>query len=398
MVRLKICLVHNEYGKLSGEEVVVRSIRRLLEQHGHQVVPFFRSSAEITKMRMGQVRGFFSGIYSWSSKNTMRLMLEQYKPDIVHVHNVFPLISPSILPECRRCGVAVVMTVHNYRLVCPNGLHMPKGTLAVCEKCYGGREYWCLLNNCEQSFLKSLGYAIRNYVARTKRFFLDNVTMYAALTEFQRQQLIREGFPPKRIQVVPNMASMNGAVGNGLGNYVGYIGRISPEKGVSTLLSVAANNPGIPFKAAGAYDRMPQFPLEAPPNFEFLGLLSPEEVDNFYRQSRIIVLCSTCYEGFPMVLPEAMLHGRPVISSRIGGLPEIVEDGSTGLLFEPGSAEELTERILYLWDRPYLCRRMGRTAREKALREYSPEKVYERLMAVYEKAIELGPGGVNGVS
>jgi len=385
---MRVLVIHNKYGRFSGEEAVVEGLAELLNVHGHEVVRFVRSSAEIPNMRLGRVRALFSGVHSRSSCRRMRRMLQECQPDIVHVHNVYPLISPSVLRVCREAGAPVVMTVHNYRLVCPNGLHMTRGE--VCEKCRGGREYWCVLRNCEGSLPKSLGYALRNWVARKRRAFLDNVAMYAALTEFQRQRLIAEGFPAERIAVVPNMVACDGcAVGEETGDYVAYVGRISPEKGVRHLLSAARRLPDVAFKAAGGYDRMPHLPGEAPANFEFLGQLGTERLNGFYSRARMLVLPCTCFEGFPMTIAEAMVRGKPVVCSRIGGLPEIVDDGVTGLLFKPGNAEDLAEKIRFLWDRPDLCRKMGQAGREKALREYSPEKYYKRLMTVYERAIAL---------
>lgn len=385
---MKICLIHNEYGKISGEEIVVNRIIELLRANGHDVIYFQRSSAEIPKMRFGMARAFFSAIHSPSSKRAVRRLLEEKRPDIVHIHNLFPLISPSILPECKRAGVPVVMTVHNYRLVCPNGLHMVHGE--VCEKCCGGREYWCVLRNCEGNPAKSLGYALRNYVARKRRYYLDNVTIYAALTEFQRGRLVNEGFPADRIVVIPNAVDGDDVRYDlSLGEYVGFVGRISPEKNVPSLIAAARNNPGISFKAAGAYDRMSDLPAQAPANFEFLGHVGAFQMADFYNSARMIVLCSVCFEGFPMVFVEAMLHGKPIVCSRIGGLPEIVEEGKTGLLFEPGNTEELAEKVRYLWERPELCAKMGEAGREKALREYSSEKYYERLMGVYKRALNL---------
>jgi len=391
---MKILMVHNEYGRLSGEEIVVNGVRRLLGEHGHKVISFIRSSAEIETMRWGKARAFFSGIYSRSSRLMMRRLLAKDRPDVVHIHNLFSLISPSILPECRRASVPVVMTVHNYRLVCPNGLHIVRGQ--VCEKCCGGREWWCVLRNCEGSFPKSFGYALRNYVARKRRFFVDNVTTFAVLTEFQRQRLISEGFPAERIAVIPNMAGKDGPLADEMlgnpGHFVGYVGRISQEKGIRTLLAVARKCPKIPFRAAGGHNGKQQMHMQAPANFQSMGYLDPQSTAEFYDSARIIVLCSVCFEGFPMAIVEAMIHGKPVICSRIGGLPEIVEDGKTGLLFEPGNAVELAKKIRYLWDRPQLCRKMGQVAREKALRENSATKHYERLMAVYRRATELAAG------
>ncbi len=389
---MKICLVHNEYGKFSGEEAVVESQKQLLREHGHEVISFEKSTADISEIWVGRLRAFFSGIYSFDSRRQIQKLLVEHRPDVVHVHNVFPLISPSILPECKKARIPVVMTVHNYRLVCPNGLFMNKGR--VCEKCSGGREYNCLLNNCEGSYFKSLGYFLRNSVARKLRLFKQNVSVFACLTEFQRQKLIDEGFDAKRIVVIANMVNGgNIEPSENIGNYVGFIGRISPEKGVGTLVDAARNLRDITFKAAGAYDRLPMPVGNAPDNCEFLGSVKRENIFDFYKGTRFVVLPSVWYEGFPMVLVEAMMRSKPVVASRIGGLSEIVEDGKTGLLFEPSNINELTEKIRYLWDRPSLCRQMGQAGKEKALREYSPQKYYKHLMSAYEKAIELSPCG-----
>jgi glycosyltransferase involved in cell wall biosynthesis len=384
---MRICLIHNEYGKISGEEIVVKQIIGLLRANGHDVTYFHRSSAEIPDMRFGNVRAFFSGIYSFSSKYALRRFLEEQRPDIVHVHNVFPLISPSVLVECRQQKVPVVMTLHNYRLVCPSGLFLLKGH--ICERCAGGKEYHCIWNNCEANLFKSAGYAIRNWVAHTRRFFLDNVTLFASLTQFQRNRLIEEGFPGDRIEVLPNMVEDHTPNQVVLGDYVGYSGRISPEKGIPTLLQAALNCPQISFEAAGSYDRMPDLPGRAPQNFRFLGHLNKNRLKSFYKSSRLVVLPTICYEAFPLVVIEAMMHAKPVVCSRIGGLPEIVEDGVTGLLFEPGNAEDLGEKIRYLWERPELAIKMGKAGRDKALREYSLARYYERLMQVYYRALEL---------
>jgi glycosyltransferase involved in cell wall biosynthesis len=387
---MRVCMVHNSYGSVSGEEMVVDTTTTLLRNKRHEVVPFQRSSEEIPDMRWGRIHAFFNGIYSRASNRSMRRMLAGFNPDVVHVHNLYPLISPSVLQVCREMGFPVVMTTHNYRLVCPNGLLMHQGR--ICEKCSQGREWWCFLQNCENDRFKSLGYAMRNYISRSREFFRKNVTEFVALTEFQKQYLIREGFPGNRIHVIPNTINQTASHESGAsGNFVGYVGRISPEKDMPSLMEAARLHRDIPFKAAGAYDRLPRLPERAPDNFEFCGMLQERELAEFYENSRIIVLCSVCYEGFPSVLAEAMSYGKPVVCSRIGGLPEIVEDGVTGLLFEPGNAADLAAKIRYLWDRPDICRLMGRAGREKARREYTQEKYYQRLLAVYEKAVEQRP-------
>ncbi len=397
---MRVCIVHNSYARPSGEEISVHNLRELLEERGHHVTMLWRSSAEIEHMRLGSARAFFSGIYSRSSRRAMRRLLEQERPDIVHVNNLYPLISPSVLVECRRAGVPVVMSVRNHRLVCPNGLHLARNGARrgeVCERCLGGREYWCVLRNCEGNLLKSTGYALRNAVARTWRLFLDGVTLFAVLSPFQRERLIASGFPAERIVVIPNMVRLNGTPETSgdatqpspLGDYVSYVGRVSPEKGVETLVAAATRWPDIPFKIAGATDRMHHLVRQAPGNAAFLGHLEGARLNAFYRNSRIVVLPSRCLETFGLPLAEAMWHGKPVVASRIGGVPSIVQDGVTGLLAEPGNVSDLAEKIHALWERPELCRTMGQAGRAKALKEYSPQRYYERLMAAYERASAL---------
>lgn len=383
---MRVCIVHNSYARPSGEEIVVENTRRLLEEHGHEVCALQRSSAEIEHMRLGRVRAFFSGIYSLCSRHAMRRLLDEQRPDVVHVHNLYPLISPSVLVECRRAGVPVLMTVHNHRLVCPNGLLLSRGE--ACERCLGGREHWCVLRNCESDLLKSIGYAVRSAVARKWRLFLDGVTLFAVLTPFQRERLVASGFPAERIVVIPNMVSSSGAE-PALGDYVAYVGRVSPEKGIETLVAAAARWRDIPLRIAGSLDRMPHLASKAPDNVAFLGRLEGTRLNAFYRNSRIVVLPSTCPEAFGLPVAEAMWHGKPVIASRVGGLPSVVDDGVTGMLVEPGNASELAEKIRALWEQPKLCRTMGEAGRAKALREYSPERYYERLMAAYDRASAL---------
>lgn len=382
---MKILFIHNKYGVTSGEEVMLMKIVRLLEQNGHDVRCFFKDSADIEHMRMGKIRSFFSGIYSVASRDEIRHELIEFKPDIVQIQNLFPLISPSILPVIKSFHIPVVMRVSNYRLMCPSGLFLSHGI--VCEKCRNGREFWCVFKNCEKSFFKSLGYAVRNWVARKMRFYLNNVTCYYAQTEFQKNCLVEEGFSSGEISVIPNMADgVNEGVNSDLGHYIGYAGRISQEKGVSTLLDSAEICSDIPFKLAGDFQKMPDLASHPMSNIELLGHLDKEALNHFYSKCLIFVMPTIWYEGFPNVLLEAMLHVKPVICSNIGGLPEIVEDGKTGLLFEPGDSKDLAEKIRYLYTRPELCREMGQSGRKKVLDEYSPARYYEKLMAVYNKA------------
>jgi len=381
---MKICMVHNEYRYLGGEDLV-RATVDLLRRNGKQVRCFTLNSSDIKRRRFGKFHAFFDGIYSSSSRDRWKRFLSEDMPDIVHVHNLYPLISPSILCECGESRIPVVMTVHNFRLICPNGLLFSNGK--PCEKCLGGREYWCVLKNCEKDIFKSTGYALRNYVARKKRWFIDNVTRFVSLTEFQRRMLISEGFPSERIDVIPNTPGLppSSSVPS-QGDYVAFAGRLSPEKGIATLLESARLCPDIPFRFAGDLDPMRGDVAKAPPNCTFLGSLSGTNLISFYASARFLVLPSICYEGFPLSLIEAMSQSKAVICSRMGGLPEIVEEGVTGLLATPGCPMVLADKIKHLWGHEDDCRKMGLAGKDKVLKEYSEEIYFSKLMEVYEKA------------
>jgi glycosyltransferase involved in cell wall biosynthesis len=388
---MKLLLIHNKYGVASGEERMVSRIATLLRERGHRVECLFEDSVPPDAGLLAKGKAFVQGIYSLEAIRKVRDMVRTIRPDLVQVQNLYPVLSPWVLQAIRQERIPVVMRCANYRLVCPNGLFLSQGQ--VCERCLKGREHWCVLRNCEGSLAKSLGYALRNFVARTLRLYHDNVTLYYAQTEFQKRKLVEGGLPGNRIEVIPNMVDTSRPLkANQVGHYIAFAGRGSPEKGISTLLQTAKNLPDIPFRLAGDFWRMPEVEKMKPANVELLGHLKDAHLDEFIRNCRLLVLPSTCYEGFPGALIEAMLRGKPVICSRIGGLPEIVNEGVNGLLFEPGDAADLVAKIEWLWSRPELCAKMGQAGREKVLRENSPAKYYERLMHVYQRALEVhGP-------
>jgi glycosyltransferase involved in cell wall biosynthesis len=379
--------VHNSYAKPSGEEHMINRIMELLRSHNHEVDFYSENSSNIKENLADKCAAFTKGIYSIESRISIKNVIHSFKPNVVQIQNLYPLISPSILPEIRNAGIPIVMRVANYRLVCPNGLLLSHGKL--CSKCTGGREWWCAFKNCENDIFKSFGYAARNVLARIFKFYQKNVTAYYAQTEFQRNFMINEGISNKLFEVIPNMVEPLVSNNTEIGSNVSFAGRLSLEKGVSSFKDAASDCPDIPFTMAGNVSRMPEVLSNKPPNLELLGQLNKRELDRFYSEARIIVVPSLWYEGFPSVIIEAMLHNRPVICSRIGGLPEIVDEGKTGLLFEPGNVKDLTSKIRLLYHEPELCMKMGEAGREKVLHEYSPDKYYERLMSIYQKALKI---------
>jgi len=384
---MKILQVHNHHQCRGGEEVMFEAISRTLTEKGHDVFALERNNADVRGLR-GKLRAFREGNYSRSAKKAISSILQSKHPDIVHVHNVYTLISPSVLVACRRYSVPVVIRCADFRFIsCPTGNHLNNGS--VCERCVGGREFWCALRNCRGSICKSLAYALRTMVARKWRLFKDNVTLYVPPSVFVRQRMIDAGFPRDRITVIPNMVSVPDAINeNSYGKYIAYVGRISPEKGIDTLLT-AAGRTGLPVRIAGDNSQKSELVKKTPPNARFVGLLDPDQVAGFYRNARFSVVPSICFETFGLVAAEAMSHGLPVIASRTGALPEIVEDGVTGFLFKPGNTKELASKMKLLWENPDLCRKMGKAARDKVIREYGEDLYYRRLIETYHRAIDL---------
>lgn len=225
---MKILLVHNDYGKYSGEEAVVDRLAAMWTAHGHEVAQLRQSTAESRERLTGKIRGFCAGLYCPSGVKAIREALQREKPDVVNVHNLYPFISPAALFECKKAGVPVVMTVHNFRLICPTGLFMRNGR--PCELCLeNGNEWECVRYNCEHSLLKSVGYAARNAVARLSKAYSECVDKFACITDFQRKKLIEAGFAADRITVIPNSMEAPVSYTPSIGNYVAYIGRLSYE-------------------------------------------------------------------------------------------------------------------------------------------------------------------------
>lgn len=391
---MKILMIHNEYAAVSGEEIQFYHIADILRKNKHEVQLYTRSSAEIEKKIFGKIQSFFAGIYNPVSRRKISKLLETLKPDIVFVQNLFPLISPSILSVVKKAGIPLVMCVANYRLMCPNGLHLLHGE--VCERCLYQSEFWCLLKNCEENIFKSAGYSLRSMFARLKGFYRKNIDAYICASEFLRNRMIAAGFENKKIHVIPNTILSKSSVGINVtklshqyNNYVAYVGRISREKGVDVLFEASSMCPDIPFRLAGRVNKSFRLPEPLPPNVKLVGFLNGDDLTDFYVGARIFVSTSLCFETFGLSVAEAMLHAKPVIVSRIGVFPEFVQDGVTGLFSEPGNAKDLSDKIHYLWDRQELCHKMGVAGRERALKEYSSDIYYERLMTVFNTVLRI---------
>lgn len=370
---MKILIAHNEYGKYSGEEAVVDRMARMFAAEGHQVSRLRASTAGLRDSLSGKLRVFLNGIHCPDGVRRMREAILREQPDVVNVHNLYPFISPAALRECKKAGVKVVMTVHNFRLICPTGLFMRNG--GACELCLeAGNEWNCVRHNCEQSMLKSVAYAARSAWARLRRHYLDCVDVFACITEFQRAKLIESGIPADRICVIPNSidAGPKFDIDISKGKYVAFSGRISREKGVDIIIETARRHPEIEFRIAGAL-RDADIVDHLPDNVILLGHLSGENYLDFCRGARFFVMASRCYEGFPMAILEAAKYGMPMVAPHHGGFTEIVgeDENRGGLLFQPGDTDDFEQAVLRLWNNPALAAELGRNARAKLESRFS---------------------------
>ena len=385
---MKILFIHNNYYRFSGEEQAAGALATLLESHGHKVEWYRRESKELDRMSLGKLRAAFASLHNPVAVDQVRQLVTTFRPDVVQVQNLYPLIAPSVLAAVKRMNVPIVMRCPNYRLFCPNGLFLDPGG-QVCERCTGtGKEIHCIVNNCESDLFKSTAYALRNAAARIRDVFRKHVDQFIVQSEFQKNKFVSLGISENRLTILPGILpeailSENQVVADEMA----FVGRVSHEKGIYEFVESARSLPDIPFAVAGGraqdigvYDN--------PINLTWKGFLNEEELNQQYFKSRCIVIPSKWYEGFPNVILRAMMLERPVIASRIGGLQDIVIDGVTGLLVTPGSIKELAQAISTLYHDPARCAQMGKAARSIAYEKYGQETIYRTLLTIYHKAMQ----------
>jgi len=388
---MRICLVHNHYGVRAGEEVAVETIQRVLAANGHEVTSFSRCTTDVLRQPFGKLKAFVSGIWNSRVAHDFAGLLSAGRPDVIQVQNVFPAISPAVFEVAQSAGIPVVMRCSNYRLFCPTGLLMCKRTCAICERCVGGNEYWCVLKNCEASLCKSVGYALRTAYHRVRATVTRNTSAFYCPSMFLKRKLVGWGIPEQKTAVIPTPVQdvSCSAEAASLGTYIAYVGRISPEKGVDWLLNAASKLRSIPFKLAGRISQLSVHTMsQLPENVTWVGELGGSDLNQFYSSARIVVIPSICYEVFPNVGLEAMVRARPVVASRIGGIPELVDDGSTGLLVSPRAVGDLVDKLHTLWSDKNRCDSMGEAGRSKALHDYSEERFYTDLKRLYQQVIQ----------
>lgn len=391
---MRVLVLHNRYQQAGGEDVVVQAEKSLLSSFGHEVELLEVHNDEISGP-MGKTRAALGMLYSLDGKKRALEAIQRFRPAVVHVHNFFPLFSPSIYDACRASGLPVVQTLHNYRLACPNALLFREGR--VCEDCLSQPLPWPgAFRGCYRgSRVQSTGVATMIVTHRLLRTWWKRVDAFIALTEFQKRKLMQAGLPGERMHVKPNFAFDPGMPEwrRESGAYALYVGRLSEEKGIEPLIrAYTQHGLQIPLKVLGTgplLEPMRQSIEEAGLSevVSFLGRREQAEVTALMQGARLLAFPSVCYEGFPMAIAEAFATGLPVLASELGAVPEILLNGEAGWLAPPGDSDAWAMAMQAAWNDLDDCRARGRIARRAYQEYYTPEANHEQLMQIYQAAI-----------
>lgn len=386
---LRVLVVHNSYGHRGGEDSVVESEVELLRRNGNTVLEFRDTNNRIEEV--GKFNVLKEVFWSRSSADRLKRVLADFLPDVVHVHNTFVMISPSIYWVVDEAGIPVVQTLHNFRLFCPQAMFLRGGH--VCEDCLGKVPWRGVTRRCyRESHLQSAVSATITYGHRLLGTWNNKVTRYIALNDFCRNKFIEGGLPESKVVVKPNFVEWSGvddedALPEQDKTSFLFVGRLSAEKGIGTLAD-AARNVGVNglIRVVGGGPEETQ--LRGVDGVSLVGALDSLGVKREMSRSVALVMPSIWYENFPRTLVEAFACGLPVIASRLGALAELVKDGHTGLLFNPGDSLDLSKKLRWAMDNPGEMKRMGCNAKAEFDAKYSPEKNYSELMDIYKDAIE----------
>ena len=384
---MKVLAVHNRYQQPGGEDQVFLAETALLESYGHRVVRYSTHNDRVADMNRLALVG--NTLWNSSTYRELRALIRRERPHVAHFHNTFPLISPAGYYAARAEGVPVVQTLHNYRLLCPNALFFRDG--GVCEDCMGKFVPWPgVVHKCYRGSRAASALVTAMLTThRVLRTWTEAVDVYVALTEFARRKFIQGGLPAGKLLVKPNFVYPDPGPGEGRGGYALFVGRLSPEKGVGTLLAAWERlERRIPLKVVGDGPLRKQAAEAANrhPCVEYLGYRPAEEVHALLKEASMLVFPSEWYEGFSRVAAEAFATATPIIAADLGAAAELVEHGHTGLRFRPGDPEDLAAQAGWFFSHPEEHARMRREVRAEYEAKYTAERNHQMLMEIYDSA------------
>ncbi|RKX60175.1 MAG: glycosyltransferase family 1 protein [Thermodesulfobacteriota bacterium] len=399
---MKILMVNKFFYLKGGAERVFFQEREFLLKKGIKVIDFSMSHPQnfaspyssyfvsfvdyYTNNLKEKLKYGLKFIYSFEAKKKITSLIKKEKPNIAHLHNFYHQLTPAILHPLKKENIKIIYTVHDGKLICPSYAMLDKNK-NICVECQGRYFYKPLIKNCYGSRIHEVLLMVEAYCHKWLRSY-EKIDLFLVPSRFY-VELISMRVPKEKIRILRNGVELKEYIPTYEDKgYVLYFGRLSKEKGIEILLKAHQDiAKEIPLKIVGT--GLIEDELKAKyPRVEFLGYRTGKELKSIISRASFVVMPSECYENCSMAVLEAMALGKPIIASRIGGLPEQVEDGRTGLLFEMGNVEELKEKMLYLWKNKDLRIEMGKEARKKAEREFSLERHCEKLLQIYKKLLQ----------
>jgi glycosyltransferase involved in cell wall biosynthesis len=403
---MKILLINKFFFPFGGTETAIFQAAEMLQQQGHEVIYFsmahpknresrqsahFVSRVDFEEMRGWRefVRGAKRILFGRESRAKLEELLRIEKPDIAHLHNIYHHLSPTIIGTLKKHGIPVVLTLHDYKVVCPAYKLFVQG--AVCEKCRGRHFFWCVLKKCIQgSRMKSLLCAIE--VASQRRYY-KMIDAFVSPSRFMMAKMTEMGFQMKRCRFIPNAVTLEDGPPPGAGDppQVLCFGRLVEEKGIHLLIEAMK---GLPAECLIVGDgphkeELRKLASRTPDaRVRFLEHLPFSRLTPIIRRAALVVIPSIWYENNPFSIIESFSLGVPVVAARIGGLPELVIDRETGMLFTAGSSAELHDKIMLLLKNPELGHELARKARLHLEKNLSPAQHYEKLRGLYRELIK----------
>jgi glycosyltransferase involved in cell wall biosynthesis len=385
---MRILLAHNAYQHRGGEDMAVESEAALLRAHGHDVTEYRRDNREIT----GIPKVALAADTLWSRRTLYEVgrIVADFRPDVIHAHNTFPLISPALYWAAGRADIPVVQTLHNFRMLCPQAMFLRDGQ--VCEDCLGKLPWRAVVRRCYRgSIVQSAMVGGMLGLHQSLGTYCNKVTRYIALNEFCRRKFIDGGLPAERIVVKPNFVDVP-HVDDGLRQGGLFVGRLSAEKGIGVLIRAMSQLPTVQLDVIGSGPE--DGALDSHRNIHRLGFLPRPDIIRRMQKAAYLLMPSIWYENFPLTIVEALACGLPVIASRLGAMAELIEDGRTGLLFEPGSANDLAQKLAWAEANPDAMMEMGKRARNDYEAKYTPERNFKILTGIYMDSIDAHSNGV----
>lgn len=394
MSKVNVLTVYNAYLNRGGEDEVFEAEADLLEKHGH-VVRRFRIEADELRDPPMLKQALLAAETVWSQRyyRQFRRMVRELQPEVVHFHNSFPLLSPAVYAACKREGVAVVQTLHNYRLLCPKSTFYRDGR--PCEDCLGRSIPWPgVVHSCYHDS-KSQTAVIAGMLAvhRLRGTWDHDIDLYITPTEFAKQKFVQGGLDPRHIVVKPNFIDYEAPASPSRGDHMLFVGRLVEHKGVDTMLNAwRQGGVSVPLRIIGdgpMADDVGQF-AQQESHVTYMGRQSHDAVLSEMLSARALLFPSMWYEGLPVTLVEAAASGLPVIASNIGPMgSEIVEEARTGLVFPPGDALCLASKVIWASQHPAEMQKLGEEARSDYQSKYTAQRNYEQLVQIYDRAIDL---------